>query len=477
MKVRELMTTYGDLITRVLPCVLVSPDSLARFFPASADLFDIVVFDEASQVRVADAIGAMGRARSVVVVGDSKQMPPTSFADSSFAGDDPEADAGGETVEDEESILTECVQARVERQRLTWHYRSQDESLIAFSNQHYYDGGLSSFPAPAAGRAGVSLVRVDGHFHRSGSRALLRTNPVEAEAVVTEIRRRFAMSPSALPSVGVVTFNQQQRAYVEGLLRDAEDPRLAEALDDPDGLFVKNLENVQGDERDVILFSTGFSVNDRGVLPLNFGPLNRTGGERRLNVAVTRARRQVIVFSSFDPAQMRTEDTSSIGVKHLRAYLEMAAHGPSALPRDLRRRVLPDRHRDQVAAALEKRGLAVRTNVGMSDFTLDLVLSQASEPDRPLVAVLLDGEGWANRLTARDRDSLPQEVLADVLRWARVERVWLPRWLTDPDAVVERLVGVVGEAARAARTPAPVAHPPAPPVSEPRVAPPAFGPP
>jgi lambda repressor-like predicted transcriptional regulator len=185
----------------------------------------------------------------------------------------------------------------------------------------------------------------------------------------------------------------------------------------------------------------------------------------------------VIVFSSFDPAQMRTEDTSSIGVKHLRAYLEMAAHGPSALPRDLRRRVLPDRHRDQVAAALEKRGLAVRTNVGMSDFTLDLVLSQASEPDRPLVAVLLDGEGWANRLTARDRDSLPQEVLADVLRWARVERVWLPRWLTDPDAVVERLVGVVGEAARAARTPAPVAHPPAPPVSEPRVAPPAFGPP
>jgi hypothetical protein len=252
MKVRELMTTYGDLITRVLPCVLVSPDSLARFFPASADLFDIVVFDEASQVRVADAIGAMGRARSVVVVGDSKQMPPTSFADSSFAGDDPEADAGGETVEDEESILTECVQARVERQRLTWHYRSQDESLIAFSNQHYYDGGLSSFPAPAAGRAGVSLVRVDGHFHRSGSRALLRTNPVEAEAVVTEIRRRFAMSPSALPSVGVVTFNQQQRAYVEGLLRDADDPRLAEALDDPDGLFVKNLENVQGDERDVI---------------------------------------------------------------------------------------------------------------------------------------------------------------------------------------------------------------------------------
>jgi lambda repressor-like predicted transcriptional regulator len=407
-----------------------------------------VVFDEASQVRVADAVGAMGRGRSVVVVGDSKQMPPTSFAESAFAGDDIEPDSTGDTVEDEESILTECVQARVKRHRLTWHYRSQDESLIAFSNQHYYEGKLSSFPAPAVGNAAVSLVQVGGQFHRSGKGALLRTNPIEAEAVVAEVRRRFDASPAALPSIGVVTFNLQQRAHIEGLLRDVEDSRIVEALDDSEGLFVKNLENVQGDERDVILFSTAFSANQKGVLPLNFGPLNRVGGERRLNVAVTRARRQIMVFSSFEPSDMRTEDTSSIGVKHLRTYLDMAAHGPSVLPGDPRRRTTPDRHRDQIALELQKRGLTVRTNVGLSDFTLDLVLADPSAPDQPLVAVLLDGPTWANRLTARDRDALPQEVLAGVLGWPAVERVWLPTWLADPDEVVDRLVDAVQGAHR-----------------------------
>jgi hypothetical protein len=446
MKVRELMTTYGDLVTRVLPCVLVSPDSLARFFSATSTLFDIVVFDEASQIRVADAVGAMGRARSVVVVGDSKQMPPTSFAESAFDADDP-ADAM-DAVEDEESILTECVQARVERHSLTWHYRSRDEALIAFSNQHYYRGSLSSFPAPVGRKAAVSLVHVDGHFHRSGPRGTLRTNPREAEAVVEEIRCRFDRSPDVMPSVGVVTFNQQQRAYVEGLLRDLDDPRVTEALDAPEGLFVKNLENVQGDERDVVLFSTAFSVNDKGVLPLNFGPLNRAGGERRLNVAVTRARREVMVFSSFDPAQMRTEETSSIGVKHLRTYLEMAARGPSALPQDTRRQEAPDRHREQVAETLRERGLVVRTDVGLSDFRLDLVLAEASAPDAPLVAVLLDGPGWAKRLTVRDRDALPAEVLVGALGWPGVERVWLPDWLADEDAVAARLVSAVSEAAR-----------------------------
>ena len=257
-----------------------------------------------------------------------------------FAGDGVDTDPVAESVEDEESILSECVQARVPRHRLSWHYRSQDESLIAFSNLHYYDGGLASFPAPVAPDTGVSLVRVDGHFHRSGPRITLRTNPVEAEAVVAEIRRRFDASPDGPPSLGVVTFNQQQRAYIEGLLRDAGDQRLVDALDAPDGLFVKNLENVQGDERDVILFSTAFSVNDRGVLPLNFGPLNRAGGERRLNVAVTRARRQVVVYSSFDPAQLRTEETSSVGLRHLRSYLEMAATGSEVLPQDTQRRRL-----------------------------------------------------------------------------------------------------------------------------------------
>ncbi|MEJ5914503.1 DUF3320 domain-containing protein [Pseudokineococcus sp. 1T1Z-3] len=451
MTVRELMREYYDLITQLMPCVLVSPDSVARFFPAEQDLFDVVVFDEASQVRVADAVGAMGRGRSVVVVGDSKQMPPTSFAETSQTDDDlaPTEDV----VEDEESILSECVQAGVPQQWLSWHYRSQDESLIAFSNRQYYEDRLSSFPAPVHGPAdpgdggrGVSLVRVDGTFHRTGAGKLLRTNPVEAEALVAEIGRRFDASPDVAPSIGVVTFNQPQRALVETLLRDSGDPRLGEALDAPEGLFVKNLENVQGDERDVVFFSTGFAKNDRGVLPLHFGPLNRAGGERRLNVAVTRARRQVVVFSSFAPSELRAEDTTSRGLKDLRAYLDLAEQGTGALPTDVGRRAVVDRHREEVAAGLRERGYVVRTDVGLSSFTVDLSVARAAAPDVPLMAVLLDGTGWAARRTTGDRDGLPRDVLGRLLRWPAVERVWLPAWLEDAGAVLDRLAAAVDEA-------------------------------
>ncbi|TFV63127.1 DUF4011 domain-containing protein [Geodermatophilus sp. DF01-2] len=451
--VRGLLARYGELVTTALPCVLVSPDSVARFFPAEASLFDLVVFDEASQIRVADAVGALGRAKAAVIVGDSRQMPPTSFAEPvAGTGEDDAVELLGTAVEDEESILSECVQARVPRQWLSWHYRSQDESLIAFSNATYYDNRLSSFPAPTHGRPssgpdgrGISLVRVNGTFHRTGAGRLLRTNPMEAKAVVAEVRRRFDASPDTLPSIGVVTFNAQQRAYVEGLLRDAGDERLVEALDrtDGEGLFVKNLENVQGDERDVVLFSTGFSVDDRGSLPLNFGPLNRVGGERRLNVAVTRARRQVVVFSSFDPSQLRAEQTSSVGVKHLRAYLDLAALGTDALPRDARPVAVPDRHREEVAAALRDRGLSVRTDVGLSEFRVDLSVARGETPDEPVLAVLLDGPAWARRRTVGDRDGLPVEVLSGMLGWPAVERVWLPTWLRDREAVLDRLDAAV----------------------------------
>jgi hypothetical protein len=476
LTVRGLMSRYGDLITRVMPCTLVSPDSLARFFPPVHGMFDLVVFDEASQIRVADAVGALGRAASAVVVGDSKQMPPTSFAESSWSavagvdqsGSWPDSDPDAETVEDatvsaiedEESILTECVMAGVARRWLSWHYRSQDESLIAFSNRRYYEDRLSSFPSPISGRAdpsigghGVNLIRVDGEFLRSGSGKLLRTNPIEAVAVVTEIHNRFAASPDDVPSIGVVTFNAQQRTHIEALLRDLHDDRITEALDrtDGEGLFVKNLENVQGDERDVVLFSTAFSANARGVLPLNFGPLNQIGGERRLNVAITRARRQVLVFSSFDPSDLRADETSSQGIKDLRAYLELAASGTGETVGASPRAPAPDRHREEVATALAERGLAVSRNVGLSDFTLDLVVRGALDPARDAlgagrpaakssgVAVLLDGPSWAARRTVGDRDGLPVDVLSRLMGWPAVHRVWLPEWLHDRDGVLSRL--------------------------------------
>lgn len=463
MSIRGLLDNFGELITAIMPCTLMSPDSVARFFPAKPGLFDIVVFDEASQVRVADAIGAMGRSTSVVVVGDSKQMPPTSFAEASVGDDD--EDYAPDTVVDEESILTECVQSQVPRQWLSWHYRSQDEALIAFSNQNYYEGRLASFPAPraAAGAGhGVSLVRVDGTFERAGKGKTLRTNRVEAERIVADIRQRFTSSPLVAPSLGVITFNAQQRDFIENLLRDSGDDRLVQALDEPDGLFVKNLENVQGDERDTILFSVAFSANDKGVVPLNFGPLSRPGGERRLNVAITRARREVVLYSSFDPAALRAEETSQVGTKHLKAYLEMAARGVEALGGGGRRQPVFDYHRDDIASVLRSAGLSVAVDVGLSEFRVDLVLSDPAAPDRSLVAVLLDGPGWYSRRTVADRDGLPVDVLSGLLKWPAVERVWLPEWLQSRDVTVARLRQAVVEARERKAAPVEVVAPPEP---------------
>lgn len=452
MTVRALFENYGDLITQIAPCVLMSPESVARFFPARAKMFDIVVFDEASQIRVADAVGAMGRGMSVVVVGDSKQMPPSSFAEVSNDIDS-DASSVADVVADEESILTECVQARVPRKWLSWHYRSQDEALISFSNHAYYDSRLSSFPAPWSDDAstvdtdhGISLVRVAGHFNRSGRGRDLRTNAAEAEAIVREVAQRFANSPDETPSLGIITFNAQQRTLIETMLREAPDDRLAHALDERDGVFVKNLENVQGDERDTILFSVAFSANERGVIPLNFGPLSRAGGERRLNVAITRARRQVILFASFDPSELRAEETASIGIKHLKGYLELAASGVESTTDSAHRDRLIDRHRDEIADELRYRGFAVQTDIGLSDFRVDISIADAADPGQPLVAVLLDGESWRARRTVADRDGLPVEVLKGLMKWPGVERVWLPEWLQERESTLARLSAAVVKA-------------------------------
>ncbi len=442
--VRQLIQTHGAVIAEITPCVLVSPDSLARFVPPGAMEFDLVVFDEASQIRVPDAIGALGRARACVVAGDSKQLPPTQFAQVSVDDDEETVDEFT-VVPDEESVLGECVQAGLPRHWLSWHYRSTDEALIAFSNEQYYEGRLSSFPASPADRfdTGVSFTRIDGHFRRSvpkdagqAEKGLLRTNPTEAAAVVEEVLRRWRRRER---SIGVVTFNAPQRNLIHRMLWDSGVEGVAESMVlADDGLFVKNLENVQGDERDVIIFSTAFSANQAGVLPLNFGPLNRAGGERRLNVAVTRARRRVMVFSSFDPEDIRVEQTNSVGVRHLRAYLEVAKYGtpPEVVPSA----GALDRHREEIAEALRREGLAVETSVGLSEFRIDLVVTDPARGDRSALAVLLDGPGWARRTTTGDRDGLPDQVLRGIMGWPAVHRVWLPEWLGDRAAALQRVI-------------------------------------
>ncbi|RAO27732.1 putative ATP-dependent helicase [Micromonospora saelicesensis] len=434
---RELFEQYPDAVLALTPCVLVSPASAANFLAPGSQRFDLVIFDEASQIRVAEAIGAMGRGSAVVVVGDSRQMPPSSIMQASHSVD--EVDEGnGPVPEDLESILSEAVESGLPQRWLSWHYRSHDESLIAFSNRYYYDNKLSSLPSPgAASSAGVSWRRVEGQYDRGGS----RTNEVEARAILADITRRLHDPATATQSVGVVTFNIQQRDLILNLLEESTDPVIREHLSGAvaEPIFVKNLENVQGDERDVILFSLAFSTNlETGQLPLNFGPLSQAGGERRLNVAITRARRQVVLYSSFDPSDIDLSRTSALGTQHLRAYCEMAAAGAERLG-DLAtdRTERRSRIREEVAAALRDRGHEVRTSHGLSDFTVDIAVRTPGSP-RWQVAVMLDGPDWSARPTVADRDSAPT-LLRSIMGWPEVVRFWLPAWIHDRTALLDRV--------------------------------------
>lgn len=456
--IRELFASHGDLITQITPCVLTSPDGAARFLPSNAELFDIVVFDEASQIKVANAIGALGRAKVAVVVGDSKQMPPSSMFDSAISEDEVDETA----VADEESILRECVLANVPRRWLSWHYRSKDETLIAFSNEKYYESRLASFPSPiGASGSGLSLRRVDGTFDRTSRGANARTNAVEADAIVAEVERRYADSTDTVPSIGVITLNIQQRDLIRERLLSTADPRISATLEDPDdqALWVLNLESVQGKEADLVLFSIAFSKDASGKLPLHFGPMNLPGAERRLNVAVTRARAESIVFCSFEPVELQARQPASLALQHLADFLVRAQGGATAAMESGLRRTTVDRHRDDLAAALNAAGFTATTDVGLSDFRVDIAISDPADPDHQLVAVLLDGPGWRDRKTVHDRDGLPISVLSDSMGWPAVERVWLADWMRDRDGVLQRLRAAVD---RAMTGPPPSASPAAP---------------
>jgi hypothetical protein len=485
LPVRQLMKRYWDTITEITPCIAASPDSVARFLDVDHAKFDLVVFDEASQIRVATAIGALGRAEAAIIVGDSKQMPPTSFFATQYESEEDMVDPEAELpVQDEESILSEAVRAQIPATMLTWHYRSQDEALIAFSNKEYYDGRLSSFPSPtdSLDSQGVTWNHIsDGFYIRSTRSAdlssivaglktdqtskakfgalsgsdLFNTNPVEAMAVVQEIRRRFADPALKQQSMGVVTMNEAQKKLIELLLDDVDDAALQEARSGAltrDYLFVRALEKVQGDERDVILMSIGFSKDASGRVPLNFGPLSRTGGERRLNVAITRARQQVVVFCSFQPDDLQLKETTAKGMKDLQGYLKMSKLGPRAigLGNGGKSRML-DRHRKDVAQAIKSRGFEVTEDLGLSGFRIDIAVTDPKDATKKLMAIMLDGNDWKAREIASDRDVLPVVMLQDRMGWPMVERIWLPTWMRDREGELDRIVEAIrqGEAERA----------------------------
>ncbi len=440
ISIRRLFEQIPNLLPKLCPCMLMSPLSAAQYLDAARKPFDLVVFDEASQLPTCKAVGALARGENAVIVGDPKQMPPTSF----FSGST--VDEENLDQEDLESILEDCLALHLPQTYLLWHYRSRHESLIAFSNREFYENKLYTFPSANDLTSKVTMTHVDGVFDRGGT----RQNRAEAEAIVRELQRRCHDPAAAGQSVGVVTFNIQQQNLIDDLLseRCREDGALeAWAYGGDEPLFIKNLENVQGDERDVILFSVGFGPDQNGKVTMNFGPLNREGGWRRLNVAVSRARQEMQVFATLQPEQIDLSRSASLGVSALRAFLEYARSG--RLPQ-IEGEAAPAAEAVGVArsiqTALRARGYEARTMVGHSGYRVDVAVVDPERPERYLLGVLLDGPAYGGAKTTRDRE-LAQCSVLEGLGW-RLHRIWTADWWDNRDKELKNLLDCI----RAARS-------------------------
>jgi very-short-patch-repair endonuclease len=449
--VRQLLSRIPNLLPRLKPCVLMSPLSVAQYLEPSHAIFDVVIFDEASQIPVWDAVGAIARGKQLIVVGDPKQLPPTNFFNS--AGDDDDSLAP-EELKDLESILDELMTQGLRHKRLKWHYRSRHEGLIAFSNQQYYENELLTFPSPETALGGVRFKHLPEARYDKGKS---RTNRKEAEALVAELVGRLRNSEGPRRSYGVVTFSLAQQQLIDNLL-DEERRKYPEIEihfgDEPpvegEPIFVKNLENVQGDERDVIFFSICYGADETGRVAMNFGPLNRDGGERRLNVAITRAKHEVVVFTGLRADQIDLTRTRARGVRDLKYFLDYAERGPSALAAATSTSANgdPDSEFEQmVADRLRAEGYEVHHQVGCSGYRIDLGILDPKNPGRYQLGVECDGATYHRAATARDRDKLRQLIL-EGLGWT-LYRIWSTDWWHDSGAETKKLVSFIQELSKA----------------------------
>jgi REase_MTES_1575/Protein of unknown function (DUF4011)/AAA domain len=446
MPIRTLTKKIPNLLLKLKPCLLMSPISVSQFLPPE-NKFDLVLFDEASQLVPEDAIGAIYRGKTVVVAGDNKQLPPTSFFQKNLFDNTDWDELDDDDVEVFDSILDECLGIGLPVKTLRWHYRSRHEELIAFSNHQFYDDTMITFPAAKAETEslGVKLDHVsDGLYDRGGK----RDNPKEAEKVAELVFEHFKNYP--YKTLGVVTFSIAQmdavEEAIENKLKEQPDFQSFFKEDRLEGFFVKNLENVQGDERDVIFFSVGYGFDQKGQMAMKFGPLNKPGGERRLNVAVTRAREKVVIITSIKASDI-DKDTKAIGVQTLRAYLDYAEHGPETISDNSKERAFDSALDEDVAAEIKKMGYEVVPEVGCSGYRIDLGVMDPVSPGCFLLGVECDGATYQSSCSARDRDRLREQVLRQ-LGW-RMYRIWSPAWVARRDSEIRRLQETIEQAQRA----------------------------
>lgn len=451
MPIRQLVERAGRAIQQIKPVFMMSPISIANFLPPGAIEFDVVIFDEASQVKAVDAFGAILRGKQVIVVGDTRQMPPTNFF-----GRDVDLDDDESVTSDVESILSMFKLAGAQERYLRWHYRSRHESLIAVSNVEFYERKLMVFPSPGKNphATGLSLKHLPDTLYDRGR---TRTNRGEAKAVALAVIEHARTKPNL--SLGVVAFSMAQKDAIqmelEVLRQQFPDVEPFFSLQKSEPFFVKNLENVQGDERDIIYISVGYGRNESGRIAKDFGPVSRDGGHRRLNVLITRAKLGMTVFSNFKAGDLELDSTASHGSRALKHFLKYAETGQLDLPRETGK--APDSVFEQeVIESLRDEGYQVEPQIGSAGYFIDIGVKDPEAPGSYLLAIECDGAAYHSSRSARDRDRLRQGVL-EGLGW-RFHRVWSTDWFRNPRSELERIVAAI-EQAKAASASSPAIDP------------------
>lgn len=440
MPIRQLMERCAPVVQALKPVFMMSPLSVAQFLPPGALEFDMLVIDEASQVQPVDALGSVARAKQLVIVGDEKQLPPTRFF-AKVLGDDEDKDEDGASAADIESVLGLCRARGLPERMLRWHYRSRHQSLIAVSNSQFYENKLFIVPSPYTSEAGIGL-RFNHLPNAVYDRGNTRTNPDEAKVVAQAAIEHAIQHPNL--SLGVATFSAQQRRAIidqlELLRRQHPETEGYFSGHPEEPFFVKSLENIQGDERDVIFISVGYGRDANRHMTMNFGPLNKDGGERRLNVLISRAKSRCEVFSSITDEDIDIERAKGRGTAAFKLFLHYARTGHLNIQHD---ESAQDKSvfQEEVAMALRSRGFNLHTDVGIAGLFVDIAIADPERPGRYVLGIECDGQWYRDSRSARDRDRLREAALRDK-GWA-MYRIWSSDWFQRPQAELEKLVAVI----------------------------------
>lgn len=444
--IRQLVNRASGAIQALKPCFMMSPLSVAQYLPPKELQFDVLLIDEASQLKPEEALGVIARAKQIVIVGDPKQLPPTSFFDNLINDDD---DTEENTIVDEaESILDACIDLYSPIRRLKWHYRSQHETLIDFSNQQFYDNDLIVFPSPSNvsdSELGVKHTYVENAIYQSG--ASQRYNKVEAKVLVEHAVNQMKDYPEK--TLGIGTFNKSQRDLIQQMIDDKEkqDAHVANYMmrwkESAEPFFVKNLESLQGDERDIIFISTTYGPDKlTGQVMQRFGPINQDAGWRRLNVLITRSKQKMHVFTSIKSENIKINQTSSKGVIALRGFLQFLEIGQLTIRPTITDRGFDSPFEESVYQLLSDAGIKAVPQVGVAGYFIDLAIT-ADESNDFVLAIECDGVTYHSSKSARDRDRLKDDVLKK-LGW-KVYRIWSADWFKNRDNEISKLLRVISE--------------------------------